>query len=237
MKTGTPISLKPVAVALAVLLAGSSFALPVVAADRTQTEAAGVARYQGWGDPAMAEIAVNSGQALINHLMTTRALLDEGEVVQARSALIASREFADAIERMMPYLTVVEELLDASDRVIQEKVDTLSDDLLPIYAGIDEMTVYAPRVAGKTRGMLQQAENHARSGDARHAASMLRAAASEVSQHTVYLPVGYVQRQIRVAQDALNREKPDLSTAKAAVENSLNSLNLVVDTVIQTAAR
>jgi len=237
MKTETHFSLKPVAVALAVLLASSSLALPVVAADKAQTEAASEVRYQGWGDPAMAEIAVNSGQALINHLMTTKALLDDGDVVQARSALIASREFADAIERMMPYLTVVEEMLDASDRIVQEKVDTLSEDLLPIYAGIDEMTIYAPQVAGKTLGMLKQAENHAHSGDTRHAASVLRAAASEVSQHTVYLPVSYVERQIRVAQNALNQEKPDVSTAKAAVENSLTSLNLVVDTVIQTAAR
>jgi len=51
MKTGTSFSLKPVAVALAVLLTGSSLALPVVAADKTQTEAASVARYQGWEMP------------------------------------------------------------------------------------------------------------------------------------------------------------------------------------------
>jgi hypothetical protein len=237
MKAETHFSLKPVTVALAVLLASCSLALPVVAADKTDTETAIVTRYTGWGDPAMAEVAVNSGQALINHLMTTQALLDAGEVVQARSALIASREFAEAIERMMPYLTVVEEMLDVSDRVVQEKVGALSNDLLPIYAGIDEMIVYAPQVAGKTRGLLKQAENHARNGDTRHAASVLREAASEVSEHTVYLPVGYVERQIRVAQNALNQEKPDVSTAKAAVENSLDSLNVVVDTVIQAAAR
>ena len=70
----------------------------------------------------MAEIAVNSGRALINHLMTARALLANGEVEQARSALIAGREFSEAIERMMPYLTVVEEMMDASDRLVQEKI-------------------------------------------------------------------------------------------------------------------
>jgi len=237
MKTETHLSPQAVTVALAVILASASLPPPVVAAERTDTDTTIVTRYAGWGDPAMAEIAVNSGQALINHLMTTKALLDDGEVVQARSALIASREFAEAIERMMPYLTVVEEMLDASDRIVQEKVDALSDDLLPIYAGIDEMTVYAPQVAGKTRGMLKQAESHARSGDTRHAASVLREAASEIAEHTVYLPVSYVERQIRVAQNALNQEKPDVSTAKAAVENSLDSLYRVVDAVIQTAAR
>jgi hypothetical protein len=138
---------------------------------------------------------------------------------------------------MMPYLTVVEEMLDASDRLVQEKVETLSDDLLPIDAGIDEMTLYAPRIVGKTRGMLKQAENQARSGVTGHAATVLRAAASEISQHTVYLPVSYVERQIRVARNAPNQEKPDVSTARAAVENLLTSPNLVVDTVIQAAVR
>jgi len=237
MKTRTHFSLKAVTVALTMLLAGTSLALPVVAADKTGTESGIVTQYNEWGDPGMAEIAVNSGRALINHLMSTKALLEGGEVTQARSALLASREFAEAIERMMPYLTVVEEMMDVSDRVVQENIDALSDDLLPIYASIDEMTVYAPQVAGKTRGMLKQAENHARSGDTRHAATVLKDAATEISKHTVYLPVSYVERQIRVAQNALNQEKPDVATAKAAVENSLESLNLVVDTVIQTATR
>ena len=66
---------------------------------------------------------------------------------------------------------------------------------------------------------------------------MLRAAASEISQHTVYLPVSYVERQIRVARNAPNQEKPDVSTARAAVENLLTSPNLVVDTVIPAAVR
>ena len=73
MQTGTYHALKPVTVALAVLLAGTSLALPVVAADKTDTETTLVTGYQGWGDPAMAEIAVNSGRALINHLMTAKA--------------------------------------------------------------------------------------------------------------------------------------------------------------------
>jgi len=235
MKTNTCISMKPTAVVLAVLLASGGLAHTVAAAVSTTGESSIVDQYPGWGDPTMAGIAVNSGRALINHLMSARALLDESETEQARSALLASREFADAIERMMPYLTVVEEMLDASDRIVQENITALSDDLLPIYAGIDEMTVYAPEVARKTRGMLKEAEKHAQRGDRQFAAKAIREAADEISRRTVYLPVDYVDRQIRVAQNALKQEKPDVSAAKAAVEKSLDSLKVVVDTVIQTA--
>ena len=227
---------KPVAAALVVLLATGAAGLPALAADKTDNEAVTLARYSGWGDPAMAGIAVNSGRALINPLMTARALLDDGAVEQARSALIAGREFSEAIERMMPYLTVVEEMLDTSDRLVQEKIAVLADDLLPVYADIDELTVFAPEVANRTRGMLKQAEKQAANGDRQQAAQVLKEAAAEVSEHTVYLPVGYVEQQIRVAQHALNQSEPDVPAAKAAVERSLDSLHLVVDTVIQTAA-
>lgn len=236
MKTETQYPIRTVAIALVISLVASGFSLPVFAEDTTYTEVTGVGQYRGWGDPAMTEIAVNSGRALINHLMTARALLDDGNVKQARSALIASREFADAIERMMPYLTVVEEMLDASDRLVQEKIEALSTDLLPIYASIDEMTVYAPEVANTAHGMLKQAEKHASSGDSKQAAKVLREAASEVSEHTVYLPVSYVEQQIRVAQNALGHEKPDLPAAKDAVNRSLDSLKVVVEAVVQTAA-
>lgn len=236
MKTDRSTLLKPATVALLVLLAAGGSGMPVAAADKTDTETITMTRYSGWGDPAMAAIAVNSGRALINHLMTARALLDDGNVEQARSALLASREFSGAIERIMPYLTVVEEMMDASDRLVQEKINVLTEDLLPVYADIDELTVYAPDVAKKTRGMLKQAEEHARNGDRQQAAKVLREAAAEVSEHTVYLPVSYVEQQIHVAQSALNQAKPDVAAALAAVERSLDSLHVVVDTVIQTAA-
>lgn len=237
MKTETHALIKPVAMALAVSLGASGFSLPAVAADSASTEVAGVSQYAGWGDPEMAEIAVNSGRALLEHLTSAKALLEEGQVAQARSALIASREFADAIERMMPYLSVVEEMTDVSDRLVQERVTALTTDLLPIYASIDEMEIFAPETANRTRGMVKQAEKHAAAGDKVRAAKALKEAAAVVEGHTVYLPVVYVDQQVRVAQAAVNQSKPDVPAAKAAVDRALNSLTVVVEAVVQTAAR
>jgi hypothetical protein len=185
----------------------------------------------------MAQIAVNSGRALISHLSTARALLDSGQVDQARSALIVSKEFANAIERVMPYLTVVEEMIDASDRLVEEKVDALQTDLLPIYASLDELAVFAPEAAQNTRSMIKQAQNHAQAGDKVRAAEELKEAAAEVAQHTVYLPVRYVEQQVRVARHALDQKQPDVKIAKTAVQNALDSLVVVVDSVVETASR
>jgi hypothetical protein len=235
MKKQTRLMLKPVAVALAASLLVSTIAMPVNAAEKSYSELDSVT-YNGWGDPAMAHIAVTSGRALIDHLMTARALLKTNQYDQARSALIASREFTDAIERIMPYLTVAQELKDASDRVIEEKVDVLKSDLLPIYASLDELAVFAPEAAKKSKSMVRHAQQHAAAGDRARAAKELKEAAAEVTLHTVYLPVDYVNQQVRVAQYALAEKQPDVKTASTAVDKALHSLVVVIDTVEQSAA-
>jgi hypothetical protein len=183
----------------------------------------------------MAKIAVDSGRALIAHLSSAQALLGIGNVAQARSALIASREFADAIERMMPYLTVVEDMMDASNKVVEEDVTALSADLLPSYASLDELQVYAPQVANRTCGMVQKAVKNAAAGNRKDAAQVLKEAADDIVQHTVYLPVDYVDEQVRGALYALNQAKPDVAAAKAAVKRALDSVTTVVEEVDSTA--
>jgi len=227
-------AVKPVVAALALVLATGSVTGMAATANQYASETTTITSSADWGDPTMAKMAVDSGRALVEHLETARALLETGRIRQARSALIASREFADAIQRTMPYLTVVQDMQDASKKVSQEDVETFSTDLLPIYASLDELQVYAPKVADRTRGMVQDAEKRARAGDNTRAAQVLREAADDISRHTVYLPVGYVDEQVHGALYAINEAKPDVADAKAAVNRALDSVTLVVDEVVGT---
>ena len=234
MKSITGNAVKPVVAVLAAVLATGSVTGMAATSDKLGTETISITTSADWGDPAMAKMAVDSGRALVRHLETARALLETGRTKQARSALIASREFADAIQRTMPYLTVVQDMQDASKKVRQEDVETFSTDLLPIYASLDELQVYAPKVADRTRGMVQNAEKHARAGDKSRAAEVLNEAADDISRHTVYLPVKYVDEQVHGALYAINEAKPDVADAKVAVNRALDSVTLVVDEVIGT---
>jgi hypothetical protein len=223
-------SLKPVVVSLAAAILATSVAAPAGAAshkDAATSLETDIVQYHGWGDPEMADMAVNSGKAVISHLESAQALLDEGKIDQARSALIAGREFADAIQRMMPYLSVVEEMQDAGDRVVQEDIQAFSADLLPIYASLDDLEIYAPDVAKQSRGMVKQAGRR----DKQRAARESQDAATVAAGHTVYLPVDFVDGQLRAALNAVNRSKPDVAEAKAAVGRALDSLTTVVDMV------
>jgi hypothetical protein len=236
MKSTNRYAVKPVVAVLAAVLATGIVVSTASAASRGDSETINISEYSDWGDPGMAKIAVDSGRALIAHLSTARALLDIGKVAEARSALIASREFADAIERMMPYLSVVEDMMDVSNKVVEEDVTALSADLLPIYASLDELQVYAPQVANRTRGMVQKAEKNAAAGNRKDAAQVLKEAADDIVQHTVYLPVDYVDDQVRGALYALNQAKPDVVAAKAAVKRALDSVTTVVEEVDSTAS-
>jgi hypothetical protein len=204
------------------------------AADTQNTEVIGVSQYQDWSDPAMAGIAVNSGRALINHLLSANALLDIGSITQARSALVTSREFADSLERVMPYMLVVQDIKDVNNHIVQGSVDVQSTDFLPIYGSLDDLSIYAPGVAKKARGMVKQAEQHAVAGDKKQAAEVLQQAADVVTENTVYLPVDYVDQQVRVALLAIDQANPDISEARAAVHHALNSITDVVDTAVET---
>jgi hypothetical protein len=95
--------------------------------------------------------------------------------------------------------------------------------------------VIAPEKTGNHEH--KQAEKHAATGDKTRAVNELKEAAAAVAEHTVYPPVIYVYEPVRVAQNAINQTKPDVSATKAAVDRALNSLTVVVDAVVQTAAR
>lgn len=235
MKRTIRYAVKPVVVVLAAVLATGAVVGVVSATSRGDSETINISEHSDWGEPGMAKIAVDSGRALIAHLSTALALLDIGKVAESRSALIASREFADAIERTMPYLTVVEDMRDASNNVVEENVTAIPADLLPIYASLDELQVYAPQVANRARGMVQKAEKNAAAGNRKDAAQVLKEAADDIVRHTVYLPVDYVDGQVHGALYALNQAKPDVAAAKAAVNRALDSVTTVVDEVDSTA--
>jgi hypothetical protein len=183
----------------------------------------------GWEDPVMPDVAASSGRALLRHLESAKAYLATNSVTGARSALRDSAEFASAIRLMMPYEVVTDQIENAKQHVVDTSIDVFYADLLPIYGSLDELDVYAPKVAEKAREGVKKAEQHAKAGNRKAAANQLQNVVDEFSQTTVYLPIGYVSDQIRAAETALDKKQPDLTTAKKAVNNALGSLAAVVD--------
>lgn len=234
MKSSKPAYPRTLALVLTAGLTSGALVNTALAAATDKQDTVTISEYADWGSPAMAKIAVDSGRALIDHLMTARALLDTGNIPEARSALTASREFADAIERIMPYLTVVDDIKDARQNLIEEDVASFKDNLLPVYASLNELQVYVPEVAKRVREKVHAAEKNVQEGNRQQAVVTLKEAGDDIALHTVYLPVSYVDKQIHGALYALDQEKPDISTAKKALARALGSVVSVVDEVVES---
>ncbi|MHB1084448.1 MAG: YfdX family protein [Thiobacillus sp.] len=212
---------------LALMLASSSL-WAATPGHTARTPAANESVYEvsesGWANPQLARAAAISGQALLAHLQSAKAFLAADSTEGARDALFTASEFTRAMERSMPFMAVADNVETARNKLISGEEDVFYDDLLPIYASIDDMQVYAPRLARHVHGKVKKSEAQARSGQSRAAAKTLREVSEEVTHTTVYLPLAYVDTQIQVAMSAIKGDSADPATAQAAIDKALNSL-------------
>jgi hypothetical protein len=195
------------------------------AADQSQvTDREVISHYTGWEDPDMARIAVHGGRALLRHLDTAHRDLVNNKQSEASTALNAADDFAQGLQMMVPYTVVVDNIRNAKNKLLASSTGVVVDEMLPIYANLDEMSEYAPKLAQQAKNKLNQAVKHAKQGDKQKAAETLTEIADDISATTVYLPVLYVKDQINIARNALNQDPPQLRTAQSAIESSMDSL-------------
>jgi hypothetical protein len=204
---------------------GKSAAAKAAGEQQTQTaERETVSHYEGWEDPDMARVAVHGGRALLRHVEAAQAALDEKKVDEARTALTAADDFAKGLQLMIPYTVVVDSIRNAKHELTTSSTGLVVDDLLPIYANLEEMAEFAPEVAKKAKAKLDEAARHAKAGEKTKAAKKLEEVATDIAATTVYLPVLYVQDQVEAAIKALDKKPADKAAAKSDVDKAMDSL-------------
>lgn len=192
--------------------------------EQTLTERETVATYAGWEDPNMARVAVFGGRALLRHIEAAHEALQENKIGEARKALDAADDFAKGLQLMMPYTVVVDNVRNAQHKLLASSQGVIVDDLLPIYANLDEMADFAPKVAHKAKGKLNEVLQYLHLEKRKQAAEKLQEVAADISESTVYLPVLYVEGQLKASLAALAKDPADTKTAKTAVDNAMDSL-------------
>ncbi len=178
----------------------------------------------GWANPDMEHAAAASGRVLMSHLRAASAFLSSGSVAGARNELIVAHDFSAALKRDMPFLEISKSIRNAQEKLISGNTEIAYDDLLPIYAGFDDMQIYAPQLARQARHQVKQAETQARSGKTQAAAQALADVANELETTTVYLPLDHIGQDIQHAQFALHGKHPNLKSARRFVNDALDSL-------------
>jgi hypothetical protein len=170
--------------------------------------------FPGWTDPAMGQAAVYSGRALLRHLQAADKALQTANIVEARSALTASERFARSIQQTMPFIEVVDQIRDVRNVLVGEVRDVAADELLPIYASLDQMALCVPQLTPQSKSKVEQAEKAINKGEKQAAASTLQEVASDISATTVYLPVSAIAAQVNAARKCAGQRKAQCRHSK-----------------------
>lgn len=206
------------------VMADDKDAIKAKTSEKTLTERSIRTTFHGWKDPVMGHIAVYSGQALIRHLQMAKTTLEEKKLGEAKGALTAAKDFAGGLQKMIPFLVVVDQVKDAKGKVLESADGVVVDDMLPVYKNLDQMEIYAPELAKKARGKLKEAHMQVKAGKKKQAAEKLDEVIDDITATTVYMPVIYVSKEVNQALKALDSKEPNTKAAKADINAALNSL-------------
>lgn len=185
----------------------------------------------------MEKIAAHTGNEIVRHLNAAQKAIDANDSGKALGEVEAANRLNDSVMQSMPYVNVNEKLFNAKGKLAMEDSGRFYDDLLPIYAELDDMEIYAPAVAQKARGKIKEAETLARAGKNAEASAKLKEVMDDISETTVFLPVGYVHGQLEAAQNALSEHHRDITVAKTAINNALGSLTAFTEGVLEAPAQ
>ncbi|EIJ35400.1 YfdX family protein [Thiothrix nivea] len=230
----TTFTRKPAAVILSIILLASTTAMAVTSAEAAQPPNSVVEAVTtpGWDSPNMQRIAAHSGNEIVHHLTAAHEAIQKGDSGKALGEVEAANRLNDSVMQSMPYTDVQEDVFNAKGKLAMQENGRFYDDLLPIYAELDDMEVYAPQVAQKARGKVKEAETMARKGQNAEATTKLKEVMDDISATAIFLPVGYVHGQLEAAQNALSEQHRDVATAKTAIDNSLKSLTAFTEGVV-----
>ncbi len=190
--------------------------------------------YNGWNrNFTSATHAVRTGRGLIQHLQAADALLATQTLPQAEEQLTISGEDVAALRASMPFLLATRPAATPTGRMhhkpVQYRATLVEDDLLPVYAGGEQLRIYRPlgRPLGPPFGGHTAAGPHdkpaTRASRTANPPRLHEIAADEIDS-TVYLPIDIVAQDIRHARKDLAQTHPAVRRADRALTAALGSL-------------
>lgn len=207
--------------AIALMTAGVG--LPALAA--TSPDAAkNLSLSEDWTNPHMATLADSSSQLLLQRIRSAQDMISAGKLAAARNDLDAAKDTAGAIRTMLPFVAIADQIKEAKTVLLDGRLEQFRQDLLPVYARLDEMSDFAPNLAADTKVNLKRAEFMADHGRIVGAAKAIDDISCSITASNVYIPAVYVYDRLAAAQSALSEARPNVGAAKHAVADAENVL-------------
>jgi len=180
----------------------------------------------------LSDVSEQIGRAVVHQLVNAHEALALGHRDKARKDLHAAGNLNYSALRMMPFAVLNDDIFNAKGKLALGETELFYDDLLPIYTELDELAMYAPEKALKAKLHLRKAESFAHKNNTKASIKKLDEVMNVVSETGIYLPVVYVNGQIKAALHDLKQPESDGRTAIKAVDNAIESLKQYSEDVV-----
>jgi len=197
-------------------------------ADNTKTISATTAA----NSTNLSDVSEKVGRAVVHQLVKAHEALALGNRDKARNDLRAAGKLNFSVLRVIPFAVLNDDVFNAKGKLAMGETELFYDQLLPIYSELDDLAMYAPEQELKAKLHLRKAESFAHKHNTKAASEKLDEVMNVISETGIYLPVVYVNGQIRAALHDLNQPESNGRTALKAVDNAIESLKQYSDEVV-----
>ena len=179
---------------------------------------------KAWEGSETEKLAKASEGFLLHHINTAEDYINAGDYQLADDSLDRAMDTAGAIKAMMPFVVVADQIREARNRLLGEGPEYMQDNMKTIFVRLDEMSLYAPKVALRAKMLLSDAQEAAKDGKTTAAVKGFDRAIAAIKSTSVYMPVDYVYAQVDAAHWDLNKPGHDAADARQALAKARQRL-------------
>lgn len=173
-----------------------------------------------WTDSNMKGIAVLSGRMISENLTHAKELIISHRKNKARERLVSCIQITEGLLKMMPSITVADEILDLKNALADSAGDIPSSLWLPVRTSLHEMSFYATEIAQAAKDGLAHAKDISGTNP-EEAERTLEAVADAIRASTAYMPVKKLSDMAYTALKALSGMTESVIAATITVEEAL----------------
>jgi len=153
---------------------------------------------------------------VLRHIAQARGDIHSKNLSGAQAELKQAQKLIEVIKATLPTEKIKDRIWVAKKHLTYEDTDTVMQDLIPIYASVDDIEEFAPM--NNVKEHVDKAKKHLQNGNKKGANEELKLADDAVVFTEIDLPLGYTEKKISSAQKFLAKKeakKADISLKSA----------------------
>jgi len=175
-----------------------------------------------WEESTISSVALK----VLRHIAQARADIHEKDPLYAQKELKQAQTLIEIIKTRVPTEKIKDRIRVAKKHLSYENTETVMQDLIPIYASLDDIEEFAPM--DKTKEHIDKAKKHLENGNKQSADDELNLADEAVVFTEIDLPLSDTERHVTEAQMFLTKkESKKADAALKSAEDGVQFLSML----------